>query len=65
MVRCSKTRMLLFVSYQNWLTKNDRRAVNTALQKVLIRLEAAVTAKAKEKKNPDNAFTAVTITIAG
>ena len=57
--------MLIFVSYQNRLSKNDRRAVNTALQKVLIRLEAAVTAKAKEKKNPDNAFTAVTITIAG
>lgn len=65
MVRCSKTRMLLFVSYQNRLPINDRRAVNTALQKVLIRLEAAVTAKAKEKKNPDNAFAAVTITIAG
>ena len=65
MVRCSKTRMLIFVSYQNRLSKNDRRAVNTALQKVLIRLKAAVTAKAKEKKNPDNAFTAVTITLAG
>ena len=57
--------MLLFIWYQNRLPKNDRRAVNTALQKVLIRLEAAVTAKAKEKKNPDNAFAAVTITIAG
>ena len=57
--------MLLFIWYQNRLPINDRRAVNTALQKVLIQLEAAVTAKAKEKKNPDNAFTAVTITLAG